>query len=327
MTAPGTAPEAPEAPKAPEAPEAPKPPGAGSFISFPAIIVAALGAATVALIRPYLEMSTENTVVLAMFISVATTTSTATYKACVEKFTSCYQGRRWISRRWISILLAGLLAGLFACFAGIGGVSGAEVAMGKEPSILAPLPAPSSDPVAAALSPPISDPDRPILDYYEDVDHDGLGAGKSEQHERGEQRPGWVDNARDQCPQQPGPPDNDGCPFPNYYEDVDHDLLGAGPRHPEGKQLPGWVDNDRDQCPQQSGPPDNDGCRIKSVPEGKVLPKAALPGEEPAEEWSEERAEEWNEEPAEERSEEPAEERSEEPAEERSEEPAEERTQ
>jgi hypothetical protein len=218
MTAPGTAPEAPEAPKAPEVPEAPKPPGAGSFISFPAIIVAALGAATTALIRPYLEISTENTIVLAMFISVATTTSTATYKACVEKLTSCYQGRRWISRRWISILLAGLLAGLFACFAGIGGVSGAEVAMGKEPSILAPLPAPSSDPVAAPLSPPISDPDRsdpdrPVLDYYEDVDHDGLGTGKSEQHELGEQRPGWVDNARDQCPQQLGPPDNDGCPI------------------------------------------------------------------------------------------------------------------
>ena len=56
-------------------------------------------------------------------------------------------------------------------------------------------------------------------------------------------------------------------------------------------------------------------CRIKSVPEDKVLPKAALPGEEPAEEWNEEPAEEWNEEPAEERSEEPAEERSEEPAE------------
>ena len=192
------------APKAPETPEAPKQPGIGSLISFPAIIVAALGAATTALIRPYLETSTESTVLIAVFLSVTTTTSKPIYTACVEKFTSCYRGRRWKS-----ILLAGLLAGLFACFVGIGGVSGAEVAMGKEPSILAPLPAPSSDPVAAALSPPISDPDRPILDYYEDVDHDGLGTGKSEQHELGEQRPGWVDNARDQCPQQPGPPDND----------------------------------------------------------------------------------------------------------------------
>src|SRR5918994_1742073 len=245
MTAPYTAPEA---PKAPEAPEAPNDRGTESFISFPAIIVAALAAATVAVIRPYLETSTENTVLVAMFISVATTMSTAIYKVGVEKIASGCRGRTWISRRWISILLAGLLTGLFACFAGIGGVSGAEVAMGKEPSILAPLPAPSSDPVAAALSPPISDPDRPILDYY---------------------------------------------------EDVDHDLLGAGPRHPEGKQLPGWVDNDRDQCPQQSGPPDNDGCRIKSVPEDKVLPKAALPGEEPAEERSEEPAEERSEEPAE----------------------------
>ena len=221
---------APEAPKAPEAPEAPNHQGTGSFISFPAIIVAALGAATVALIRPYLETSTENTVVLAMFISVATTTSTAIYKACVEKITSCYRGRRWTS-----ILLAGLLAGLVACFVGIGSVSGAEVAMGKEPSILAPLPAPSSDPVAAALSPPISDPDRPILDYYEDVDHDGLGTGKSEQHERGKQRPGWVDNNRDQCPVQPGPSKNAGCPAPLVDPPrVDPPVVDPPPVDPKG---------------------------------------------------------------------------------------------
>jgi len=266
MTTPHTA------PKAPEAPEAPQQPGTGSFISIPAIIVAALGAATVAVIRPYLETSTENTVFIAMFISVATTTSTAAYKACVEKITSCYRGRRWTS-----ILLAGLLAGLVACFVGIGGVSGAEVAMGKEPSILAPLPAASSDPLAAPLSAPSSDPDHPILDYYEDVDHDGLGTGKSEQHQLGEQRPGWVDNAGDQCPLQPGPPTNAGCPTPpepSYYEDVDHDLLGAGPPQPQGKQLPGWVDNDRDQCPVQPGPSKNDGC--PSSPPTTPLPVAPL---------------------------------------------------
>jgi hypothetical protein len=186
MTTPHTA------PKAPEAPEAPKQPGTGSLISFPAIIVVALGAATTVLIRPYLETSTESTVLIAMFLSVITTTSKPIYTVCVGKITSCYRGRRWKS-----ILLAGLLAGLVACCVGIGGVSGAEVAMGKEPSILAPLPAPSSDPVAAPLFPPISDPGRPILDYYEDVDHDGLGTGKSEQHQLGEQRPGWVDNNRD----------------------------------------------------------------------------------------------------------------------------------
>jgi hypothetical protein len=67
-----------------------------------------------------------------------------------------------------------------------------------------------------------------------------------------------VDNNRDQCPQQPGPPTNAGCPA--YYEDVDHDLLGAGPPQPQGKQLPGWVDNDRDQCPLQPGPSDHAGC-------------------------------------------------------------------
>jgi hypothetical protein len=248
------------APKAPEAPEAPKPPGPESLISFPAIIVAALVAATTALIRPYLETSTESTVLIAVFLSVTTTTSKSIYTACVGKITKDFRGRRWKS-----ILLAGLLAGLVACFVGIGSVTGAEVAMGKEPSIVAPLPDPSSDPVAAPLSPPSSDPDHPILDYYEDVDHDGLGTGKSEQHQLGEQRPGWVDNNRDQCPLQPGPPRNAGCPAPNYYEDVDHDLLGAGPPHPQGLQLPGWVDNAIDQCPQQPGPSTNAGCPDNSA--------------------------------------------------------------
>ena len=272
---------APEAPKAPEAPEAPNDRGTESFISFPAIIVAALAAATVAVIRPYLETSTENTVLVAMFISVATTMSTAIYKVGVEKIASGCRGRTWISRRWISILLAGLLTGLFACFVGIGGVSGAEVAMGKEPSILVPLSAP--------ISGPLSDSDHPILDYYEDVDHDGLGTGKSEQHERGKQRPGWVDNNRDQCPLQPGPPENAGCPAANYFEDVDHDMLGAGPRQPQGQQLPGWVDNDRDQCPVQAGPTDNAGCPsfppvIGPAEAGsEVPPEAPPPGEERAE--------------------------------------------
>jgi hypothetical protein len=281
MTAPYTAPEA---PKAPEAPEAPNDRGTGSFISFPAIIVAALGAATVAVIRPYLETSTENTVLVAMFLSVATTMSTAIYKVGVEKIASGYRGRTWISRRWISILLAGLLTGLFACFAGIGGVSGAEVAMGKEPSILAPLSAP--------ISAPLSAPDRPILDYYEDMDHDELGTGKPEQHEQGKQRPGWVDNNRDQCPLQPGPLENAGCPALNYFEDVDQDMLGAGPRQPQGQQPLGWVDNDRDQCPVQAGPSDNAGCpsfppvepRIVGANEpaeagSEVPPEAPPPGE------------------------------------------------
>ena len=234
------------APEATKAPEAPNQPGAGSFISFPAIIVAALGAATVALIRPYLETTTENTVVLAMFISVATTTSTAIYKACVEKITSCYRGRRWTS-----ILLAGLLAGLFACFVGIGGLSGAEAALGKEPSIVAPLSAPPSV--------PLSDSDRSIVAYYEDVDHDGLGAGKSEQRERGQQPLGSVDNNSDQCPLQPGSSVNAGCP-PDYYKDADHDMLGAGPPYPQGQQPLGSVDNNSDQCPLQPGPSETAGC-------------------------------------------------------------------
>jgi len=276
MTTPPTAPKASEAT---EAPEAPNHPGIGSLISFPAIIVAALVAATTVLISPYLEASTESTLLVAVFLSVTTTTSKSIYTACVGTIAKDFQGRRWKP-----ILLAGLLAGLVACFVGIGSVSGAEVAMGKEPSILAPLPDPSSAPVAAPvaapLSPRSSDLDRPILDYYEDVDHDGLGTGKSEQHQLGEQRSGWVDNNRDQCPLQPGPPQNAGCPA--YYEDVDHDLLGAGPPHPQGKQLPGWVDNAIDQCPDQRGPPDNAGCPNKPVVAGKVVSQApAQTGAEP----------------------------------------------
>ena|SRR5215204_4039045 len=201
MTTPHTAPEA------PKAPEAPNQPGTGSLISFPAIIVAALGAATVALISPYLKATIENTVVLAMFISVATTTSTAIYKACVEKFTSGYRGRRWTS-----ILLAGLLAGLIACFVGLAGLSGAEVAMGKEPSILAPLSAPPSAPPSV----PLSDSDRSIVNYYEDVDHDMLGAGPP--HPQGQQPLGWVANNSDQCPLQPGSSENAGCPLSNIPE-------------------------------------------------------------------------------------------------------------
>src|SRR5215207_285664 len=284
MTTPPTAPKAPEATEAPNPPgEAPNHPGIGSLISFPAIIVAALVAATAALIRPYLETSTESTLLVAVFLSVTTTTSKSIYTACMGKITKGFRGRKWKP-----ILLAGLLAGLFACSVGIGSVSGADVAMGKEPSIVAPLPDPSSDPVtdpvaaplSPPISPPISDPDRPILDYYEDVDHDGLGTGKSEQHQLGEQRPGWVDNNRDQCPQQPGPPKNAGCPpppDPSYYEDVDHDGLGAGPPHPEGKQLPGWVDNNRDQCPVEPGRSKNAGCPAPLVDPPRVDPPVVDP--------------------------------------------------
>ena len=59
----------------PTAPKAPAHGGIGSLISLSAIIVAALVAATTALIRPYLETSIENTVLVAMFISAATTMS------------------------------------------------------------------------------------------------------------------------------------------------------------------------------------------------------------------------------------------------------------
>ncbi len=50
---------------------------------------------------------------------------------------------------------------------------------------------------------------------------------------------GLTDEA-DQCPDAPGPPENDGCPWP----DSDGD---------------GVLDKD-DQCPNEPGPPENDGC-------------------------------------------------------------------
>src|SRR5215217_3309028 len=263
MTTPPTAPKASEAT---EAPEAPNHPGIGSLISFPAIIVAALVAATTVLISPYLEASTESTLLVAVFLSVTTTTSKSIYTACVGTIAKDFQGRRWKP-----ILLAGLLAGLVACFVGIGSVSGAEVAMGKEPSILAPLPDPSSAPVAAPvaapLSPRSSDLDRPILDYYEDVDHDGLGTGKSEQHQLGEQRSGWVDNNRDQCPLQPGPPENAGCPNKPV---VAGKVVPQAPAQTGAEPIVGSV------APVEE-PPDESVAPVEEPPDESVAPVEVLP--------------------------------------------------
>jgi hypothetical protein len=52
----------------PKAPKAPAHGGIGTLISPSAIIVAALVAATTALIRPYLEISTESTLFVVVFL-------------------------------------------------------------------------------------------------------------------------------------------------------------------------------------------------------------------------------------------------------------------
>jgi hypothetical protein len=196
----------------PTAPKAPAPGGIGSLISLPAIIVAVLVAATTALIRPYLETSTESTLLVAVFLSVTTTTSKSIYTAWVGKITKDYQGRR----RWRSILVAGLLAGLAACLVGIVGTSGVELAMGKEPSISpnGTQVIPISPPAATGEEPVISPPPSPLISYYYDSDGDKLGSGDPVRYERGFQPFGWVEQSGDRCPDIPGLPEHQGCPEP-----------------------------------------------------------------------------------------------------------------
>lgn len=242
-----------------EQPTAPNHRGIGSFVSPTAIIVAALAAATIAFIRPYLEASTENTVLVATFISVATTTSKGIYQAWVGKITNGYRGRRWKS-----ILFAGLLAGLAACLLGIGGASGAELAMGKEPSI-----SPNGTQIIP-ISPP---PPPPLISYYYDSDGDKLGSGNPVEYERGSQQLGWVERSGDKCPDIPGPLEYEGCPPPKnrpliwYFSDVDRDGIGdvietASPtQYEQGFQPFGWVEQAGDNCPFVPNPDQKDNDR------------------------------------------------------------------
>jgi hypothetical protein len=243
------------------APQAPEQGGIRPFLSPAAIIVAALAAATTALLRPIIEASTENAVLVATLLSVATTTSTAVYKAGVDKITQGYRGRRWRPP-----LFAGLLAGLAACLLGISVVSGAELALGKEPSIL-----PDGTPII-----PIA-----LVSYYFDADGDTLGSGNPVDYERGSQPPRWVQKSGDKCPDIPGPPENDGCPYTPppppllifYYFDSDGDGVGAEPppaqQYQRGTQPLGWVELKGDNCPDISGPHENAGCPSTPTPPQK----------------------------------------------------------
>jgi len=181
--------------------QAPDQEGIRSFFSPAAIIVAALAAATTALIRPIVEASTENAVLVAVLISVATTISTAVYKAGVDKITRGSPGMR---RR---LLLVGLLAGLAACLLGISVVSGVELAVGKEPSI-----SPNGTPIIPYIvgseqdsQPPKVVQDGPLISYYFDSDGDGVGAGPPMQYKQGSQPQGWVQRNGDNCPDVPNP--------------------------------------------------------------------------------------------------------------------------
>jgi hypothetical protein len=68
----------------------------------------------------------------------------------------------------------------------------------------------------------------------------------------------------------PAPTSPAAAPASNYYEDLDHDGLGAGPQHPQGQQPPDWVDNDTDQCPGQPGPSETAGCPSVAKVEAKA---------------------------------------------------------
>lgn len=218
----------------------------GSLVSPKAIFVGALVAATTALLRPFVEASTESAVLVAVLLSVATTTSTAVFTAWVDKVKHASQNTRW-KPLWRPLLFAGPLAGLAACLIGLSVVSGTELALGKEPSIL-----PNGTPII-----PLA-----LVSYYFDADGDNLGSGNPVDYEQGSQPPRWVQKSGDKCPDTPGPPEYEGCPFPPpppqpvlifYYFDHDSDGVGAEPppaqQHKQGSQPKGWVKQKGDECP------------------------------------------------------------------------------
>jgi hypothetical protein len=95
------------------------------IVSPAAIAAAGLASATAALIRPYFDFGTGEAIIGAAFTAMVVTTSSALYKAYLER-----------SRSWSTIILVGMSMGLIVCFLSIGGVSAAELAAGREPSIV-----------------------------------------------------------------------------------------------------------------------------------------------------------------------------------------------
>jgi outer membrane protein OmpA-like peptidoglycan-associated protein len=86
---------------------------------------------------------------------------------------------------------------------------------------------------------------------------------------------GVVDD-QDRCPDQPGPQENQGCPWPDTDGDTVTDNVDACPRlagEPDNRGCP-WGDQDKDgladnidRCPQEAGPADNGGCPRVGSPE------------------------------------------------------------
>ena len=104
----------------------PDQPSREPIVSPAAIAAAGLASATAAIIRPYFDFGTGEAIIGAVFTAMVVTTSSALYKAFLD--------RR--GRSWSTIILIGMSMGLIVCFLSIGGVSAAELAAGREPSIV-----------------------------------------------------------------------------------------------------------------------------------------------------------------------------------------------
>jgi outer membrane protein OmpA-like peptidoglycan-associated protein len=76
----------------------------------------------------------------------------------------------------------------------------------------------------------------------------------------------------DKCPNEPGPKENDGCPWPDADKDGVPDMVDKCPNVPGPAENDGcpWPDADgdgvpdyMDNCPNEPGPPENQGCPIQ----------------------------------------------------------------
>lgn len=121
-------------------------------------------------------------------------------------------------------------------------------------------PAPAVTTAAAQETPTSVAPVAPVKDR----DHDG------------------VEDSQDQCPDEPGPAENNGCPYPQWQ---DHDGDGTpdaedrcpsvpGPQENEGCPWPSDDDSDHDgtpdqydRCPNEPGQIYSDGCPFEKEPD------------------------------------------------------------
>ena len=115
-----------------------------------AVLAAGLASATAAIIRPYFDFDAFGTVIGAALTSMVITAGSAIYTAFLQNATGTARSLPRVVRmgaalrqfaisprhRRRPVLFVGLLTGMIAFIVGIGGVSCAELASGKEPSIL-----------------------------------------------------------------------------------------------------------------------------------------------------------------------------------------------